>query len=220
MGLTMTGERQIAGKLSDIKPNHVQRYKFAIDQLRKRFGYKTITVLDSACGNGYGSHMMSLENFKVLGIDTSEDAIAMAEQVYSTDFTTFDVVSLSDENAWPFKDSRFDAIVSIETIEHVEDDLGLVKRYAQSTDVLIATVPNQDVVPFDAKEHPFHCRHYTKDEFEKLLNDAGFVVQSWWTQYGKWYPEATVVEGYDGMGLMVMAVNTYRGTAEERGGNL
>jgi len=204
--LANTGERQVSSTLASIKPNHIQRYRFAIDQLRKHFGYKPISVLDSACGNGYGSHMMSLENFRVIGIDTAPEAIAMAEAVYATDFTDFDVVSLSDAEAWPFKDTRFDAIVSIETIEHVKDDIGLLERYAASTDFLLATVPNQDVVPFVQEEHPFHCRHYTKDEFEDLLNRAGFEVVSWWTQYGKWYPEATVVEGSDGMGLMAVAV--------------
>lgn len=207
MSLQMTGERQVAETLAGIKANHVQRYRFAINKIKEYFDHETdLTILDAACGNGYGSHMLGLEGYSVIGVDVSPEAIECANRAYAMSNVNYSVVDLNSDEEWPFGDTRFDAIVSIETIEHVSNDTDLIQRFSNSTNVLIATVPNEDVVQFDAKQHPFHVRHYTKKEFGDLLMDeGGFVIpdDGWFTQYDK--IPGLVYNNDNGMGFIVAA---------------
>jgi len=218
MGLVQTGERQIAEQLSGIKANHIQRYRFAIERIREHFDYeRDLTILDSACGNGYGSHMLGLEGYNVIGVDVCPEAIECARRAYGMQNVQYEVVDLDDEEAWPFYDNRFDAIVSIETIEHVRHDYSLISRFSSMTDFMIGTVPNQDVIPFSPEVHPFHLRHYTKEEFKNLLFSAGeFVVpdDGWYTQYDK--IPGLVHQNDDGMGFIVAATRN----PDKKGGRL
>ncbi len=205
--LQQTGERQVATSLDGIKPNHRNRYQFAIDKIlgNLRDSSKQLVLLDAACGIGYGTAMIADAVYSTaIGIDVSEEAISEAIKHYKRENNDFMVVDLSDSYAWPFSDSFFDAIISIETIEHIEDAESLIARFSESTNFLIASVPNQDIVPFDKKNHPFHFRHYTKGQFETLLNDYGFKVECWATQYDK-IPGIVYSDADDGMGFIVSA---------------
>jgi len=203
--LPQTGERQVAEDLKGIKPNHIQRYQFAIDKIKEKHGDKLINILDAACGVGYGTNMIANQiDCSAMGLDIFEGAIESANRAYKIENNKYLQCDLGDEENWPFSDTHFDAIVSIETIEHVEDAESLIKRFAESTDFLIASVPNQDVVPFKKDVHPFHFRHYTNSEFEELLNKYGFYIEAIGTQYDK-YP-GLVYEGDDGYGNIVSAV--------------
>lgn len=201
-----TGERQVAETLSGIKANHIQRYKFAIDQIQEKYSFDSKSVLDAACGNGYGSYLLGMAGHGVVSVDVSAEAIEVAKKAYSMETIRHEVLDLQDDDAWPFADTRFDAIVSIETIEHVTNPESLIKRFADSTDLLLCSVPNEDVVQFDKDIHPFHHRHYTKSQFEELLNNAGFHVEGWWTQYDK--VPGIVYDNDDGMGFLVVATKT------------
>lgn len=206
--LANTGERQVGETMEQIKPNHRHRYMFAAAAIHKEFEDtdKPLDVLDAACGIGYGTQILSqVREGSYLGVDVFPDAVEKAKECYKVDNSDYDVLDLSCEKSWKekFGDKKFDAIVSIETIEHVEDADSLIKRFAQQTDFLVASVPNQDFVPFDPKLHPFHYRHYTKSEFEELLNKYGFEVDIWATQYNKIPGE--VYQADDGMGFIVSA---------------
>ena len=213
--LPQTGERQIAESIEGIKPNHRQRYQFAINKIKERFCAleRPVSILDTACGVGYGTMMIAEQvssatgvdlNRSIIGVDIFQGAIDTANKFYKKENNEFMLCDISDEEDWPFKDTNFDAIVSIETIEHVEDQESLIKRYSDSTAFLIASVPNQMIVPFDRKAHPFHFKHFTKNEFQQLLNDYGFFIDVWASQYNK-VPGIVYEDADDGMGFIVSA---------------
>ena len=145
----------------------------------------------------------SFPNATVVGVDVFPGAIDVAKRCYKTENNDFAVLDLGDSSAWPYQPDSMDAIVSIETIEHVEDDRDLIRRYSLTSNFLVGSVPNQKWVPFDKNSHPFHFRHYTKPEFIKLLGDFGYQVDEWATQYDKIPGQIYLAD--DGMGFVVSA---------------
>jgi 2-polyprenyl-6-hydroxyphenyl methylase/3-demethylubiquinone-9 3-methyltransferase len=102
-------------------------------------------VLDLACGIGYGAKIL-LDNPAVtnyVGVDVAEDAIAEAQRTAPAHarFITGSALDL------PFDDAAFDAIVLVETLEHLEDSaraVAEVRRVLKPHDVLVGLVPTAD----------------------------------------------------------------------------
>ena len=153
-------------------------------------------VLDAACGVGYGSEMISELGHNVLAIDRADES-ALWQQFFSNEkirFIQADIFSVDTR-------MRVDAAVSLETIEHVEKSW--VPTLMRMTDLIIGTVPNQDVVPFNKETHKFHLKHYTIQEVLGLFPDD-WIVGDFHTQYGKW-ENFKMVPGYDGMTIGFVA---------------
>lgn len=132
------------------KEFHLDRYKFAGDFVVGK------EVLDAACGTGYGTSLLSKVAHNVDGVDICSDSIDFANKYYSSDNVEF-----HDENVLTFDNKRtYDAIVSFETIEHVENIDELLLRFSsllRSDGVLILSVPNnwQDLDLNSAHKHNF-----------------------------------------------------------------
>lgn len=184
--------RQYGKKLSDIREDHVNRYKFAIEKL-----YLEEKILDAACGCGYGSWMLHEDGKDVTGLDISEHALNFAKSFWSgPKYIKADVQAQTLD--------CYDAIISFETLEHLpHPDLALRKFRNSTSGLLLASVPNQDIYPFDSekfKNDPYpHLRHYTPREFEDLLESADFEVLDKFCQKNK---SGKVVPGTDGMFLV------------------
>lgn len=179
------GERQVSPTLDGIRADHVNRYKWAIDKVPKG------SIIDAACGIGYGSWMLANAGYYVRAIDIDREAIEYGNQYYSHDKVYRQCCDLYTANLLT------DPVIAFECIEHVKDPAIILKN---CNDFLIASVPNEDVFPY--KNYAFHYRHYTKQEFEQLLNEAGYKVISWHGQFG---PESVVEDNVNGRTLIAMA---------------
>lgn len=65
----------------------------------------------------------------------------------------------------------FDIVVSVEVLEHVEEDLRFVEnvcRVLRRGGVFVMTTPNGDYIP---PTHPDHKRHYRRADLETLLRE-------------------------------------------------
>jgi len=89
--------------------SHIKQYEFAATY------FKNGTVLDAACGTGYGSEILRYNNNVVVGLDIRSENVKFAKKNYP--YNTYFVGNVEDLSR--FNDSTFDAIVSIQTIEHL-----------------------------------------------------------------------------------------------------
>jgi len=162
--LEFTGERFTPECVREIWYEHVHRYVFAGDLVRGK------TVLDAACGEGYGSAYLARTARSVLGVDISEDAIAHARSRYLSDNLEF---QLADCCRMPFQDDQFDCIVSFETLEHLEDQSGLLKEFRRVLNpggFLLISSPDKAVyTDRHHNDNEFHVRELYRDELDALL---------------------------------------------------
>jgi len=181
--------RQYGQTIDRIRPDHVARYEFAANRLRGR------KVLDLACGCGYGSWILKEAGNDVVGVDISDDAIEYALRHYKG--PSYFCQSAAETSG------KFDAIVSFETLEHLEDPTDVLVLDAP---LIIASVPNEEMYPFRAErfegdDYP-HKRHYTPKQFDELLESAGFTVRERFCQPTK---QGKIEEGTDGVFLIYIA---------------
>lgn len=84
-------------------------------------------VLDIGCGDGRTAVSLSKKGNRVFGIDISRTRLLRAkEKVYSISDGSYFIQSYAE--TIPFKDSSFDLIVCTEVLEHVMDDVALIKN--------------------------------------------------------------------------------------------
>ena len=179
------------GTLEQIRPDHVRRYLMAANVIP--YGFKT---LDLACGCGYGSWLLHGAGLDVTSVDISQEAIDYAKKHYQGP----KYIRQGAEDT----EGQYDAFVTFETLEHIPDPVGLLKRVKAK--VLIASVPNEERYPFkkenfEGESFP-HLRHYTPQEFSSLLDEGGYKVAELFCQKdkaGSFYP------GSDGMFMVAIA---------------
>lgn len=152
---------------------HIMRYVFASTLVAGK------TVLDIACGAGYGaSHFVACGAKEVVGVDLSKNAVAYARNQYSKKG-----LHLLQGNAvfLPLRDRSFDMVVSFETIEHIneyEEYLEEMKRVLKPQGTFICSTPN-----IAYTQHPYyHVKEFRPAEFFDLLENHFDYVQ----RYGQY----------------------------------
>jgi len=128
-----------------------------------------LRVLDVACGTGYGAGYLGTRARTVVGVDHQPAVVAKCRAQYASERVSFVAM---DATALGFRDASFDAIVSQDTIEHIEQDrqfLSEVTRVLRRGGVLVLFTPHgkeRGRKPTD----PYHVREYTPDELNELLS--------------------------------------------------
>jgi SAM-dependent methyltransferase len=199
MSLENTGERQVAPALDGIRRDHVARYEFAAKKIPQ--GSR---VIDYACGIGYGCRILADVGHRAVGYDVDREAIEYGLEHYRLDDGR---VTLMRDNAnAPVIPGNFDAAISFETIEHLQDPRPLLLALRESAPLLIASVPNEDVMPYEyapGQTYAFHYRHYTKAQFNALLQECGWCAVEWYGQEG---PESEVEPNNQGRTLIAVCM--------------
>jgi hypothetical protein len=193
------GERQVAPTLDGIRRDHVARYEFAA-----RILPKGSRIIDFACGVGYGTRILEDAGHQPRGFDCDSEALAYGREHYTHHNSPQGLFCFGDGDTTG-ELGEYDAAVCFETVEHIEDPRPLLKALRVSAPLLIASVPNEDVIPFQnaaGDTAPFHFRHYTKHEFKALLQQCGWCVTEWHGQEG---PESEVEPNVNGRTLIAIA---------------
>lgn len=150
--------------------------RFVEDAARYRFACGFVagrTVLDVACGSGYGCRLLAEAGGarQVVGADVSDAAIAQART-----FARRSVSFVRSSGApLAFRDAVFDAIVSLETIEHVEDPRALLRefrRVLRPGGTAVISTPLNESPGRLRPGNPFHVREYNATEFVELAGTA------------------------------------------------
>jgi SAM-dependent methyltransferase len=163
-----------AGTLIDSE--HRARYRFGAQVVKGK------KVLDASCGVGYGLEILAGGGAEsVTGVDVSAEAIAAAQERFGK--FAAELVE-ADLRKLPFEDDSFDAVVSFETIEHVEEPekaLDELRRVLRPDGVLVISSPNPDAY-VAGNEH--HVHEFRPDELREAVgsrfaNVAGFRQDAW-----------------------------------------
>ena len=187
--LEFTGERFTPECVREIRYEHVHRYAFARELVAG------LRVLDAACGEGYGAALLADRAAAVTGVDLSAATIAHAGERYpapNLEFRQADCLDL------PIEDASFDAIVSFETLEHLENHDRLLeefRRVLKPDGFLLISTPDKAVYTETlGNENEFHVAELYRTEFESLLNRF-FSCHLLWGQKLLFQSEIWALEG-------------------------
>jgi ubiquinone/menaquinone biosynthesis C-methylase UbiE len=164
--MKFTGERLLPNIGGKAASEHLARYAFATSFTKDK------CVLDIACGEGYGSYLLSKSSKKLIGVDLSHEIIKHATKKYSRNNLSFCSGSIFN---LPFEKEYFDVIVCFETIEHVlnqEKAIEELKRVLKPNGILIISTPEKDVFNKDGigPYSHFHEKELSSIEFSNLIN--------------------------------------------------
>ncbi len=129
-------------------------------------------VLDMACGEGYGSEVLSRGAAGVVGVDANPEAFEHARLRYRRQNLSFQRGLV--ETFGRTGGTKFDAVVFLQTIEHVQDPVAVLEHFRsllRPGGVVYVTTPNLLTLapPGAAKsDNPWHIREYRAHEFEAL----------------------------------------------------
>ena len=162
--MDFTGERYIPGLGGSIALEHEHRYRFCLDLVAGR------TVLDIACGEGFGSAMMAERAERVWGVDIDRHAVDHANKTYPRENLRYLVGSCS---GIPLPDASVDVVVSFETIEHHDEHetmMDEIRRVLRPGGVLVISSPDKRTYSDErAFRNEFHVKELYAEEFAALL---------------------------------------------------
>jgi 2-polyprenyl-3-methyl-5-hydroxy-6-metoxy-1,4-benzoquinol methylase len=133
-----------------------------------------LRMLDMACGEGYGSEVLSRSAASVVGVDANPEAHEHARLRYRRQNLRFErgLVQTYGERG------SFDAVVFLQTIEHVHDPVAVLEhfRWTMATGaVAYISTPNLlTLAPRGAQKsaNPWHLKEYRAQEFTELCRSA------------------------------------------------
>lgn len=181
---------------SDISAlHHLARYNWAIEVLKL---FPKRTVLDIACGAGYGAYLMALEHpqAQVIGADINEKALEFAKQNYclpNLRFVPGDIQTWT--NLSSFDDlGMFEVITCFDTLEHIPHRELALKHLSSHLDddgyLLFSTPCGSEYTNFtpDWHHHLIEYSHYDvydlmRRYFKEVYRseDNNLPAYSFWT---------------------------------------
>lgn len=166
------------GRRSDA---HMARYQLAANYIRDGD-----TVLDAACGMGYGSHLIARQTpaERVIGADLDDAAITYAAQNFSGTGSRLSFQRANAQQLDFLPDNSIDLFISFETLEHVpRPDLLIAeaKRVLRPGGRFIVSVPNLWVDENGVDPNPHHLHVY---DWARLTQEvrAHFLLEAAYAQ--------------------------------------
>lgn len=168
-GLTLTGERTLPGIADENYwfRRHEAAYRAAVDWVAGA------RVLEAGTGEGYGAALLATTAQRVVALDYDAATTAHAARLYPhLPVLRGNVVGM------PFVDGAFDAVVSLQVVEHLWDQPGYVAecaRVLRPGGLLVVSTPNRLTFSpgYDpaagSPQNPFHTREFAAAELADLL---------------------------------------------------
>jgi ubiquinone/menaquinone biosynthesis C-methylase UbiE len=158
--------KQLEGK-SPWWGEHLQRYYEVVKYLKG-----DEKILDIACGNGFGSDILSKNTEGVvIGGDIAPEAIEESQLYWKRSNLEFKVL---DGTNLPYPDNYFDTVVSFETIEHTPQYQQMVKEFSRvlkPTGTAFISTPNFPInSPTGKVTNPYHTQEFTYVQLAEILN--------------------------------------------------
>lgn len=162
--MSETAERVSSENILD---NYVyQRCLFPYHEIKKQISGN---VLEIGTGSGLSIELLSGVCEKLTTIDKFASDFDFSNYP-NVEFIQMEIPPLSE-----FSDNSFDAVVSFQVIEHIENDTAFISeifRVLKPKGKVYITTPNKTQ---SLSRNPWHIREYTSDELEFLMNSQGFL---------------------------------------------
>src|SRR5450759_1497089 len=127
-------------------------------------------ILDAGCGSG--RNMIELARYgAVTGVELSETSVALARERQCGAVVAGSVLEM------PFPDHSFELAVSLDVIEHLEDDLAALRELRRTVTpggALLLTVPAYQWLWSGHDEINHHHRRYTRRSLQRVAEQAGW----------------------------------------------
>jgi ubiquinone/menaquinone biosynthesis C-methylase UbiE len=144
-------------------------------------------VLDVGCGDGAFISFCAEQGAEVTFADIDAEKIASVKRMLSNSNARACYAVVSDANPLPLPDAYADKIIAMEVLEHVDNPPIFLKelvRVGKPGALYLITVPDQlgekvqqHLAPPGYFEKPNHINIFERSTFEKLIVDAGLVVE-------------------------------------------
>jgi ubiquinone/menaquinone biosynthesis C-methylase UbiE len=151
----------------------ISRRELALTLLDQNLKGTQSSLLDVGCGTG--AVLTELEKRgQAVGIDLSHEALKFSKE------RGLNHLVYANAEQLPFQDSQFDAVVSLDTIEHVPDHQSAaaeIYRVLKPGGIFVMNVPAFSWLwgPHDVAL--MHQRRYTTGKVRELLEIQGFQIQ-------------------------------------------
>jgi 2-polyprenyl-3-methyl-5-hydroxy-6-metoxy-1,4-benzoquinol methylase len=153
----------------------IKRYNEILDKLEK---YRsTNNLLETGCGFGYFLDEARKRNWNVYGTEFSRKTIMACEKKNIIIGESVEAITIKCKN-------KFDAVVSIEVIEHLTDPNEEVKKYSEAIregGVIYITTPNFNSLSrrilgtnWNVLIYPEHLHYFTSSTLHQMMKKHGF----------------------------------------------
>jgi cyclopropane fatty-acyl-phospholipid synthase-like methyltransferase len=154
--------------------DHVARYVWALDKIHGK------TTLDCGCGEGYGTAWLIKKGVNIIGLDCSRYALLSSK---------INELILCDLLSIPLCNVSFEAVISFEVIEHLEDGDAFISKIRDilvPQGIFIGSTPIRKPRKYKngKPKNPYHKKEYYIKEIDDLLKKHFETV----VLYGQTFP--------------------------------
>lgn len=160
-------------------------------------------VVDIGCGDASGTAFCARQGASLIVADIDAEKIAMARQRLAGSPAKSVEFHVTDGNPLPIADGIATRVVCTEVLEHVDDVSHFMRelvRVGQHGALYFITVPDQvaeelqkPIAPDVYFQKPNHVRIIGRDEFARIVTEAGLIVEKrssygfywtvWWMMF-------------------------------------
>jgi SAM-dependent methyltransferase len=172
------------GELQSFGPRFTARVQLLDSVFRRQ---RPERALDIGCGRGAITRVLARRANRVVAVEVSNEAVqAAAESLADIDNVEVHLSNLFANTGEqpPFSGQHFNLVLLSEVLEHLEDDIGALRRIRQLLEdvgVLVITVPRDPALWSLEDELWGHKRRYLRGDLIAKLEAAGFRTSTVWT---------------------------------------
>ena len=163
------------------KVHKYERTDFRWHNLRKLVKKYVVgnSVLDAGCGTGHTTLELLNTGYNVTAIDNSQEMVDFTQRIIKESDYRGEVYFLDLTNTNVLGENKFDTVVCLDVLEHVEDDELAIKNLyyvLKRNGHLIVSVPALRFLYGLRDKKIGHYRRYERNELIEKLKAAGFEI--------------------------------------------
>ena len=172
---------------------HVSRYVWAAEL----FVQPEHHVLDFGCGTGFGVALLSPRCAEVVGIDLDPNVVGLGERFQLTNAQFVCANACEPNLGTALGVGGVDLVLSMETIEHLEDYFTYVENVVsmmKQTGTFVVGTPNRTMTynRYEDRRHmdPSHVQEFTARSLERTLGAYFDQVEMYYQYFPNFWEEA------------------------------